>query len=127
MAKGFSKNNPLDKLSGTQPTAPVTHEEPDVAAVETTEPKKVKTTTPKKPVEGKKRGRPTLDDSGRKKKDYTKTINIAVPIDLLEKADVAKICYSNNLTEYLNKLIEKDIEANYERYKQIADSLNSFK
>jgi post-segregation antitoxin (ccd killing protein) len=105
MAKGFTKNNPLDKLAGT------------------TEPKEVG----KKSAGKRKPGRPTIDGSGRKKKDYTKTINVAVPLDLLEKADVAKVCYSNNLTEYINKLIERDIETNYDSYKRIADSLNSFK
>jgi predicted DNA-binding protein len=114
MGKGFAKNNPLEKLSGTtQVTIP---DEKSQAAE-----------TVRKTVEKRKPGRPPVDPSGRKKKDYTKTINIAVPIELLDKLNTVKICYGNNLTQYINKLIEKDIEANYEDYKHIADSLNSFK
>ena len=104
MAKGFTKNNPLDKLSGATQTS--TNDTPKVAE----EPKKKR-----------KVGRP------KTKTEETKTINIAVPISVLEKLDTVKVCYGNNLTQYINKLIERDIEANYDNYKQIADSLNNFK
>ena len=112
MAKGFSKNNPLDKLSGAKvtPTVAVPDEEPKAAV----EPKK-------EPKTKRKVGRP------KTKTEETKTINIAVPVSVLEKLDTVKVCYGNNLTQYINKLIEKDIEANYDNYKHIADSLNSFK
>lgn len=110
MAKGFSKNNPLDKLSGATPTPVIPDEEPKAAV----EPKK-------EPKNKRKVGRP------KTKTEETKTINIAVPVSVLEKLDTVKVCYGNNLTQYINKLIEKDIEANYDNYKHIADSLNSFK
>lgn len=74
-----------------------------------------------------KAGRKPIDPSGKKKKDYTKTINIAIPLDMMEKVNVAKVCYDNNVTTYINKLVEKDIAANYDNYKHIADSLNIFK
>ena len=117
MAKGFAKNNPLDKLSGAKPTPTVTvpDEEPKAAV----EPKKP--TKAEEPKEKRKVGRP------KTKTEDTKTINIAVPVSVLEKLDTVKVCYGNNLTQYINKLIEKDIEANYDNYKHIADSLNSFK
>ena len=74
----------------------------------------------KDPVK-KKPGRP------KTKTEETKTINIAVPVSVLEKIDIAKVCYGNNLTCYINRLIKKDIEANYEEYKNIINSLNNIK
>lgn len=57
--------------------------------------------------------------------EETRNINIAVPVSVLKKLDTAKVCYSNNLTQYINTLIEKDLKANYEHYSHIAESLNS--
>ena len=115
MAKSFKNNTPIDKLSGATPVTPVIPDEEPKAAVE---PKKEPKTEPKTK---RKVGRP------KTKTEETKTINIAVPVSVLEKLDTVKVCYGNNLTQYINKLIEKDIEANYDNYKHIADSLNSFK
>lgn len=114
MAKSFKNNTPIDKLSGATPTPVIPDEEPKAAV----EPKKESKTEPKTK---RKVGRP------KTKTEETKTINIAVPVSVLEKLDTVKVCYGNNLTQYINKLIEKDIEANYDNYKHIADSLNSFK
>ena len=118
MAKSFSKSNPLDKLSGAKvtPTVAVPDEEPKAAVEPKKEPAEVKEPKTKRKV-----GRP------KTKTEETKTINIAVPVSVLEKLDTVKVCYGNNLTQYINKLIEKDVEANYDNYKHIADSLNSFK
>lgn len=80
---------------------------------------------PIKPVDKKSVGRPPLDPDGRKKKEYTKTINVAVPLDTLEKIQIAKVKYGDNLTKYINTLIEKDLEANYETYKTIYNMLNN--
>ena len=113
MGKSFKGNTPIDKLSGAAHISPVqaaADEEPKAAV----EPKK-------EPKTKRKVGRP------KTKTEETKTINIAVPVSVLEKLDTVKVCYGNNLTQYINKLIERDIEANYENYKHIADSLNSFK
>ena len=117
MGKSFKGNTPIDKLSGAAHISPVqtaADEEPKAAV----EPKKEPKTEPKTK---RKVGRP------KTKTEETKTINIAVPVSVLEKLDTVKVCYGNNLTQYINKLIEKDIEANYDNYKHIADSLNSFK
>lgn len=65
-------------------------------------------------------GRPKI------KTEETKTINIAIPVSTLEKLNIAKKCYGNNLTQYINKLIERDIQINYDKYKNISDSLNNF-
>ena len=70
-------------------------------------------------------GRPPLDPDGKKKKDYTKTVNIAIPLDTLDKIQIAKVKYGDNLTKYINALIEKDLEVNFESYKTIYDMLNS--
>lgn len=113
MAKGFynTETTPAEDLSKklTIEKTPKT----------TVEPKKP--TNTEEPKEKRKVGRP------KTKTEDTKTINIAVPVSVLEKLDTVKVCYGNNLTQYINKLIEKDIEANYDNYKHIADSLNSFK
>jgi len=103
MAKSFKNNNPNDRL--TKPVS-VLDESPKIAV---------------EPKEKKRVGRPKV------KTEETKTINIAVPVSVLEKLDTVKICYNNNLTLYINKLIEKDIESNYEKYSEIANSLNKFK
>ena len=75
---------------------------------------------PKKAV-----GRPPLDPEGKKKKEYTKTVNVAIPLDTLEKIQIAKVKYGDNLTKYINALIEKDLEANFESYQAIYNMLNS--
>ena len=113
--KGFynTSTTPAEDLSKVTPVVP--DEEPKAAV----EPKK--STKAEEPKEKRKVGRP------KTKTEDTKTINIAGPVSVLEKLDTVKVCYGNNLTQYINKLIEKDIEANYDNYKQIADSLNSFK
>lgn len=109
MGKEFTKNNPLDKLSG------ITKNNEMIKNVNEEHNNESKDQVKKKP------GRP------KTKTEETKTINIAVPISILEKIDIAKVCYGNNLTSYINKLIEKDIEMNYEEYKNIINSLNNIK
>ena len=91
--------------------------------VETSEPVVAKPTTEKS--EPNKAGRKPDDPTRGIKKNYTKTINIAVEFDVLEKLEIAKAKYSNNLTKYINTLIEKDLEANFETYQKIYDMLHS--
>lgn len=110
MSKGFAKNNPLDKLSGAKPVMVVSDEEPKK------EPEIRKTITEKKKV-----GRPKTKDV----KGTCKNINVAVPIVLLDKWEDVKIVHGSNLTEYITKLIERDMDSNYDNYKQIADSLKN--
>lgn len=112
MAKSFKKSNPLDNIDNQTPVEPV-------AAVEHEAPQS-RPEEPKKKSKGKV-GRP------KTKTEDTKTINIAVPVSTLDKINEVKVCFGNNLTQYINKLIEKDLESNYESYKNIADSLNNFK
>ncbi len=109
MEKRFSKNNPLDKLSGITKNNETLNNVNEEYNNENQD--KVK----------KRPGRP------KTKTEETKTINIAVPVSVLEKMDIAKVCYGNNLTCYINRLIEKDIKANYEEYKNIINSLNNIK
>ena len=122
MAKGFSKNNPLDKLSGAKvtPIVAVPDEVPKAAVEPKTEPKK--DSEIRKPVQEKKKvGRPKTKDV----KGTCKNINVAVPIVLLDKWEEVKIVHGSNLTEYITKLIERDMDSNYEHYKDIADSLKN--
>ena len=116
MAKGFAKNTPLDKLSGAKPVKVVADEEPKVTVEPKKEPEIRKTTTEKKKV-----GRPKTKDV----KGTCKNINVAVPIVLLDKWEDVKIVHGSNLTEYITKLIERDMDSNYDNYKQIADSLKN--
>lgn len=121
MAKGFSKNNPLDKLSGTSvpKSTEVQKEPPATVEPKQTEPEPKQDrpqTTQKRKV-----GRPKTKDI----KNTCKNINVTVPITLLDKWEDIKIVHGSNLTEYITKLIEKDMNANYEHYKDIADSLKN--
>ena len=67
----------------------------------------------------KKVGRPKI------KTEPEKTINISIPISVLEKMEVAKAKYGNNLTRYVNAVIQADLDANYEKYLEIQNILNS--
>lgn len=121
MAKRFSKNNPLDKLSGA--TAPQNTEAQKEPAVPV-EPKQTEPDLKQEepPVKQKRKvGRPKTKDI----KNTCKNINVAVPIRLLDKWEDIKIVHGSNLTEYITKLIEKDMNANYEHYKDISDSLKN--
>ena len=82
------------------------------------------TTTPaavqaEEPKAKKKTGRPKVKEG-----EY-KTINIAVPVAVLEQMDVAKLKYGNNLTAYVNAVIKADLDANYEKYLKLQEILNS--
>lgn len=83
-------------------------EETSPAAVQTEEPKAKKKT-----------GRPKVKEG-----EY-KTINISVPIPILEQMEVAKLKYRNNLTAYVNAVIKADLDANYEKYLKVQEMLNS--
>lgn len=68
---------------------------------------------------GKYVGRP------KTKNEPQKTINISVPVSLMEKVEVAKCKYNNNLTEYINAIIRADIETNMDKYNQLYELLNN--
>lgn len=95
MSKSFFDNSPLGKMAA---------------------PAAAHTNTSKKAP-----GRPTTKDV----KHTCKKINIAVPKDLLDKWNEIKSAVGGNQTAYIVSLIEKDLNENYDRYKQIADLQNS--
>lgn len=66
-------------------------------------------------------GRPKTKDI----KKTCKNINVAIPKTLLEKWEEIKIVHGNNLTEYITKLIKKDMDTNYKKYKKLTDSLKN--
>lgn len=112
MAKGFSKNNPLSNLTNTSvPKSTISAS----TVAHDLDPKQKQPTVKQK----RKVGRPATKDV----KNTCKNINIAVPVDLLNKWEEVKIVHGSNLTEYITRLIEKDMDANYERYKEITNSL----
>lgn len=122
MAKNFSNNNPLDELSG-KALSPDTNAAPNDfddldfnGFTDVLDDLDLNEYAPKRKV-----GRP------KTKTEKTKTINIAVPVSMLDKLNIAKICYGNNLTQYINKLIEKDMEANFNDYQHIVDNMNNYK
>lgn len=69
----------------------------------------------------KRAGRPKV------KQGEHKNINISVPVAILEKLEKVKEVYHGNLTLYINKLIERDIKENYDKYVEIVNNLNMFK
>ena len=69
----------------------------------------------------KKVGRPKV------KQGEFKTINIAVPVEILNKLKNIKEVYRGNLTLYINKLIEKDLNENYDKYLDVVNNLKSFR
>lgn len=53
-----------------------------------------------------------------------RNINVAVKVELLDKLDEVKRALGGNLTAYINGLIERDMEAHYDKYKAIMDRIN---
>lgn len=66
---------------------------------------------------------------GRKKtKDVKNTctnINVAIPNELFEKWKEIKKARGNNLTQYVTDLIQKDMDENYDKYKQVLSILDN--
>lgn len=118
MAKGFTKNNPLDKLSGTSKSI-----EAQKQSLKAPEPKPQEAVfrQAETSIQKRKVGRPKTKDV----KHTCKNINVAVPIALLKQWEDIKIVHGSNLTGYITKLIEKDMSTNYKHYKEIADSLKN--
>lgn len=115
MAKDLTKNLKKD----TRKMTPEPEEKKTSAAVQPE-----KKTAPEAAVQPeepkqKKKGRPKV------KTEECKTINIAIPISMLEKMEVAKLKYSNNLTAYVNAVIKADLDANYEQYLKIQKLINA--
>lgn len=118
MAKGFyTKNDPNQKLAEKNKSAQKSTTVAEEIKQTIQEPMPQTETSPIK----RKAGRPKTKDI----KNTCKNINVAVPITLLDKWEDIKIVHGSNLTEYITKLIEKDMNTNYEHYKDIADSLKN--
>ena len=87
--------------------------------IEKNKTEKSKKPTPSKAVpEKKKVGRPKV------KTEETKTINVAIPISMIEKINIAKCKYHDNLTEYINAVVRADLDVNMKEYQKIYDLLN---
>lgn len=108
MSKNF-KNSPFDKFNNIE----------SERQLETTKDVNVKLI--KSDKEPRKVGRP------KTKQGEFKTINVAVPVEILKILKNIKEVYQGNLTLYINKLIEKDLNENYNKYLEIIDNLNCFK
>ena len=108
MSKNF-KNSPFDKFNNIESERQlVTTEDVNVKLIKSDkEPRKV--------------GRP------KTKQGEFKTINVAVPVEILKILKNIKEVYQGNLTLYINKLIEKDLNENYNKYLEIIDNLKWFK
>lgn len=108
-SKDFAKNLKRDTRSmkpAPDPVLKVEAQEPAPAAVV--------------PAPKKKRGRP------KTKTGPERTINIAIPVEVLEKMDIAKVCYGNNLTAYVNAVIKADLEAHLEEYERIKKTIETY-
>ena len=110
MAKDFKSKSPLTNLAA--PAAPAEGHKTidDKATAASTEPEIQKTKPAKKRV-----GRPVEIMEPRK------NINIAIKVELLDKYNEVKKALGCNLTAYIGKLMEKDMDANYENYKTLAN------
>lgn len=82
---------------------------------ETLKPEEPETKPKRKP------GRPK-----RKVGDY-ELINISVNVKLLEKLNIAKAKFNDNLTAYVNYCLEQDLEAHFDEYKAFHDQLQALK
>ena len=48
-----------------------------------------------------------------------KTVNISIPESVLADIDIAKAKYKDNLTEYINAIIKKDLAENMKEYRRL--------
>lgn len=125
--KSFKEKKPrdvLDERATTETKTPEPTEEPKEAAVEETTDTADKTdeatnTKPEK-EKGKPGRKPTKDV-----KNTCKNINVAIPNELIDKWNEIKKAKGNNLTQYVTDLIQKDMDENYDKYKQAVDILNN--
>ena len=101
MAKDFKSKSPLNNFT----TIPAEHSGSE------REPESVKTVPVKRRV-----GRPTT----KKVKETCRKINVAIPIELLDKWDEVKKALGGNQTAYIVNLIRKDLNENYASYKELA-------
>lgn len=63
-----------------------------------------------------------------RKKEFTeprKSTNVKVSMDLWAKWEEIQVAHGSNFTGYVNKLIQKDLEENFDKYKEVADSLKN--
>ena len=110
MGKSFKDNKPFNKL-----TIPASAEEPKTVTASFEPSEQKKEPEIRKPTSAKRRvGRPTEIEGPRR------NINIAVNAELLDKYDEVKKALGGNLTAYIGNLIEKDMNENYAKYKEIA-------
>ncbi len=81
------------------------------------------------PAEQEPTPQPTKRKPGRPKtkdvKNTCRNINVALPVTLLDKWDAVKIIHGNNLTAYITGLIQKDMDANFDKYINIINTLNN--
>jgi hypothetical protein len=124
MARNNKNESGLSNLQ-KQVKAEQTQEENKVADVkpETKVEAPKEATTESKETKAKSKGK-----AGRKvTKDVKNTctnINVAIPNELYDKWKEIKTARGNNLTQYVTDLIQKDMDENYDKYKQIISMLN---
>lgn len=122
--KGKKPRDVLDERATTEIKAPEPTKEPKEAAVEETTDTADKTAEAINEKPEKEKGKP-----GRKPtkdvKNTCKNINVAIPNELLDKWKEIKKAKGNNLTQYVTDLIQKDMDENYDKYKQAVDILNN--
>lgn len=126
--KGFKTENPNKRIAERTATEETKTPEPiketEKAAVKETTDTADKTAEATNEKPEKEKGKP-----GRKPtkdvKNTCKNINVAIPKELIDKWNEIKKAKGNNLTQYVTDLIQKDMDENYEKYKQAVDILNN--
>lgn len=63
-------------------------------------------------VQKNKGGRPSHGD--------VKKITLAIPAELIKDIEVAAVAFKGNRTAYINHLIQNDLQANMDRYRELA-------
>ena len=111
--KQFKTHNPNDKLVDNKPMEDqieLAVEQPEEEQKPAEEPKAVAVEPDTQAVPKRKAGRP------KTKTEPERYINISVPVLIMDKLDTVKPCFGGNLTAYINRLIVKDLEENYDKY-----------
>ncbi|MBQ3646021.1 MAG: hypothetical protein IJP96_05840 [Synergistaceae bacterium] len=61
---------------------------------------------------------PKKNKSGRPTKGKVHKISLAIPVELYEGVEFASYFFRGNITAYINNLIRRDLEKNFEKYRE---------
>ena len=112
--KDFMDRDPHNKGAASQQQNKVSRQQDDT-------PVSVPDVTPAPAPVRRKPGRPKTKDI----KHTCRSVNIMLPISLLDQWEQIKAVHGSNLTAYITKLMERDMQAKFEQYKKINNDLKN--